>query len=138
MEEIPAKYRRHVTMNDLKLTALFGDCFILEEIKPVYRYKRLNDAFGRSRKVPTSEIIGYACLVTVLEGAYEGFLVQIKVQDPVVPELPEKTIECPFFYGWFINLSYSFVKYYSKQELYLKADDMIMCSTLPPERMIPR
>lgn len=137
MDEIPAKYRRHLTMNDLDLIALFGDCFILEEIKPVYRYKRLENEFGHSRKVPTDEIIGYACLVTVLEGIYEGFLLQIKVEDPVVPELPEKTTECPLFYGCFTDLSYSFVKYYSKQEIYLKAKDMIMCSSLPTEQIKP-
>ncbi|OTO05114.1 hypothetical protein [Enterococcus sp. 5B3_DIV0040] len=137
MKEISAKYRRRITMNDLNLTALFGDCFVLEEIKPVYRYERLDDGFGNSRKVPTNEVIGYACIATVLEGPYEGFLLQIKIENPIVPELPERTAECPFFYGRFINLSYSFVKYYSKQELYLKAEDMILCSTLPSDRIIP-
>ncbi len=137
MDVISAKYRRHLTMNDLDLVALFGNCFILEEIKPVYRYKRLEDGFGRSRKVPTSEIIGYACLVTVFEGSYEGFLLQIKVEDPIMPELPKKTAECSLFYGCFTDLSYSFVKYYSKQEIYLKANDMSICSSLPSDRMIP-
>lgn len=138
MEEIPFKLYKHLTMNDLDLTALFGNCFILEGIKPVYRYKQLEDEFGRSRKVPTKEIIGYACSVTVLEGRYRGFLLQIKVEDPIVPELPKETAECPVFYGCFTDLSYSFVKYYSKQEIYLKAKDMNMCSSLPSDRIIPR
>ncbi|MCO5476058.1 hypothetical protein NG891_04875 [Enterococcus gallinarum] len=137
MDKVPLQFYKHLTMNDLDLVALFGNCFILKEIKPVYRYKRLEDGFGRSRKVPTSEIIGYACLVTVLEGLYEGFLLQIKVENPIVPELPKETAECPVFYGCFTDLSYSFVKYYSKQEIYLKAKEMNMCSSLPSDRIIP-
>ncbi|EOW1884948.1 hypothetical protein ACNZ61_002122 [Enterococcus hirae] len=137
-EDIPVPFRARLGIKDLDMVALFGNCFELEEIKPAYRYKKKTSGWGAERMYPTKEIVGYSCLVTVIDGEYSGYLLQIKVPEPIVPELPERTAEQPVIYGTFEGLSCSYVKGEKRFMLYLQAERMEMSFSLPTNRLLPR
>ncbi|EHB5081926.1 TPA: hypothetical protein ACX4DQ_002281 [Enterococcus faecalis] len=136
-EELLVSRRACLGIKDLSTVSLFGDCFELEEIKPLYRYKKVVNHWGVERMYPTNEVIGYSCLVTIIEGDYEGFLLQVKVLDPVVPELQEKTAEQPVFSCHFKGLSCFYVKSENRFPLYLQAENMDLNSSLPETRICP-
>jgi len=137
-EDLPVSRRVCLGIKDLSLVSLFEDCFELKEIKSMYRYKKVANYWGVDRMYPTNEVIRYFCLVTITDDDYEGFLLQIKVLDPVVPELPEKTAERPVFYGHFKGLSCSYVKSENRFPLYLQAEGMDLNSSLPENRICSR